>query len=666
MTFAEYQQALEKLPYGKRLPTARYVFTSDDCPLPEPLAALIQVVRQKFAPGGPHNLIKFHTESFKVSLLHYPRFFEDPHPALEEAVVVDLVTGKAKKISYSKKNNPPILHRKETMLPPNHPKIALFARLSSAGEKHGLYQETSRIGFRQNWDNLLRDKGIAYRGHTLFETTPKESLPKSEQPITVHRHRTAMTCTELSKPVRELLHTGLFQNNMTLFDFGCGHGSDVRLLSEMGFKCSGWDPVHAPTAFREKASVVNLGFVLNVIENPAERVETLVEAWSLAESILVVSTLVEGQEGHYSFKRGLNDGIVTVRSTFQKYFAQAELQILLEETLHVDADALGLGIFIVFRDSQTRQAFLFSRIQRDLNSASVHRCILRPPSNRKPRPGFAEIYAEHRSLMDAFWLRFATLGRFPLPSEFDQLEELIQKVGKPAKAAKMLTDYFGDEVIEDARQQRTDDLVVYLAIAQFRRAISMKDMPESLQRDIKTFFGSHLDAQKQARELLYSAGQSGVIAEACRVQIFGWNTDDHFTIHQSLLDQLPPVLRVYVHCSSVIYGNPRDADLIKIHKHSGKVTLQFYKNFEGQMLPELKLRVKVDLRALRAQVFDHSEPPFRQIMPFKDRFLGAEHPGLAEIQKFSKKLRRLGLTPENTDNGLSPEMMAAVLRRFRQ
>ena len=44
------------------------------------------------------------------------------------------------------------------------------------------------------------------------------------------------------------------------------------------------------------AVVVNLGYVLNVIEEHAERAAALQEAYSLAEHILLVSTLVAGQE----------------------------------------------------------------------------------------------------------------------------------------------------------------------------------------------------------------------------------------------------------------------------------------------------------------------------------------------------------------------------------
>ena len=52
-------------------------------------------------------------------------------------------------------------------------------------------------------------------------------------------------------------------------------------LTGLGHKVSAWDPVHRPDGILEKSDFVNLGFVINVIEDPAERVETLIKAWGL-------------------------------------------------------------------------------------------------------------------------------------------------------------------------------------------------------------------------------------------------------------------------------------------------------------------------------------------------------------------------------------------------
>lgn len=85
------------------------------------------------------------------------------------------------------------------------------------------------------------------------------------------------------------------------FDFGCGLGDDVELLGPLGVKAVGWDPVYRPdTPFRE-SEVVNLGYVVNVIESNSERVEVLRRAWTLAKRLLVVSARLAGELKDHSF-----------------------------------------------------------------------------------------------------------------------------------------------------------------------------------------------------------------------------------------------------------------------------------------------------------------------------------------------------------------------------
>src|SRR4029077_13534387 len=115
----------------------------------------------------------------------------------------------------------------------------------------------------------------------------------------------------------------------------------------------------------------------------------------------------------------------------------------------------------------------------------------------------------------------------------------------------------------------------------------------------------------------------------------------HFTFHRSLLPKLPPIVRVYVGCGSIRYGNLEEADLIKVHVKSRKLTFLIYDDFEGKPLPELQQRIKVNLRTRFVEVFDHSS--LGQLLYFKERFLPSNHPGRATMINFSAKLRRLDL-----------------------
>ena len=131
-------------------------------------------------------------------------------------------------------------------------------------------------------------------------------------------------------------------------------------------------------------------------------------------------------------------------------------------------------------------------------------------------------------------------------------------------------------------------------------------------------------------------------------------------IHRSLLNAMPPLLRVYVGCAEARYGDLAEVDVIKIHKASGKVTFLIYDDFEGKPIPELQQRIKIDLKRFFVQVFDYSEQPDAQLLYFKERYIGSEHPNMKRMRDFSDRLRKLGISD---DSGIGPskaEFLAMV------
>jgi DNA phosphorothioation-associated putative methyltransferase len=89
--------------------------------------------------------------------------------------------------------------------------------------------------------------------------------------IPIARHRTALSRIDLSRPLKTAQADGLLNTETSVLDYGCGRGGDVRYLRHHGYQIEGWDPVHAPGGKRTEADLVNLGYVVNVIENPAEQ-----------------------------------------------------------------------------------------------------------------------------------------------------------------------------------------------------------------------------------------------------------------------------------------------------------------------------------------------------------------------------------------------------------
>ncbi len=615
-----YTEAVAKLQYGKRLPSALYVFRPKEGAFPSALAETIRRADIAASPEPSWNILKLQTNQFALTFLSYPDFDTDPHPILSEATKINLESGTVVHTDYRSRSNPPILHRKETFLPGADPRVGPFTELTRQEEDAGLFRDTSRIGLRIQWLTLLKRKGLAYDGHTLLRAAAscETSVLPADVPA-VERYRTAIKRYDLSKPVKMLLERGLLQKKETLFDYGCGHGMDVEALRGLGYNVSGWDPAFQPNAPKRKADVVNLGYVLNVIEDPAERLTALLEAYGLADRLLFVSTLVTGQETD-AHARPYRDGFLTKTNTFQKFYAPGELETLIEETLDAEVATLGLGVCAVFRNPEEAELFEAGRSRRriDWSEISSQLRFSAPTSRERRRVGRYEL---HKELFDEFWRVILDFGRLPEPGEFGRLAEVRKAGGGLNRALALVLAQNGQELWEIARRARTEDVLVYLAMTNFRKRFLRREIPLRIKNDIRDFFGDVPTAKAKARDLLFAAGDAGEVALAVEGLNYGVfnQVEQQFTFHRSQLLRLPAILRVYVHCAAVRYGNPEDADLIKIHVRSGKLTFLHYRDFETDAAPVLLTRIKVNLRTQFVQVFDHSED--QQRLENKGQFL---------------------------------------------
>jgi DNA phosphorothioation-associated putative methyltransferase len=644
MTSAEYQQLIVALPTGKILPEAAYLHVEA---LVEHGGGLFRFVAHLWASTETlesFNVVKLFRREFKISFLEYPDFFDIPHPALARSRTVNLATGKIRDFDYGERTNPPILHRKETLLPPSHPRVAEFAALTQAEEEEGLYENTSTIGFKLTWETLLAGVGVTYRGHRLVKGSVgpgvRQDSPDDAGDLPgVKRHRTAISRNQLSRPVQAAIEHGLLTKEKCLFDFGCGLGDDVRFLASLGYKASGWDPAYCPDQVKTAADVVNVGFVLNVIEEPAERIMALRSAFELTRELLVISTILPDRATDVKDWQPYGDGVLTSRDTFQKYYSQDELRQFIEDVLQVTPVALGLGMFCVFRDPRDLQTFLAERTKRTINWEQLS-LKLRP---RIRGHKHEYLYVEHKELLEEFWGRMLDLGRLPRSDEFDRYDDVRAAVGSIPQAREIFLQQHGEETLQAAFEMRKADWTVYLALANLRERVPFGHLAQSQKRDIKTFFGDYTIALKAGFEELHFIGDPDIIEEECEAVDVGWQDEQALYIHTDLIPDLSVILRIYVGCAVELLGDVHEVDIVKIHKRSGKVTFLIYDAFERKRLPELVQRIKVNLRTQHIDVFGSLPDEDPDLLYFKHRYVSSEHPKLRSWRRFSRQLRKLGI-----------------------
>ncbi len=415
---------------------------------------------------------------------------------------------------------------------------------------------------------------------------------------TIHRHRTAMVRHDLSQPVALLARHGLIKPGVKVFDYGCGQGDDVRILSASGVDASGWDPHFLPDNPLVAAPVVNLGFVLNVIEDPAERREALSRAWSLTERVLSVATMIVGQVPVGGL-RPHGDGYLTSRGTFQKYFQHGELRSLISQVLGASSVALAPGIFFAFRSPEDEQEFLLNKRAGRRASTSSYRAPRERRGAKPPRPGVAERIPFALSEIAAFVRR---RGRVPQSDELEisALEELAAQSVSLGRATQVCLDtVVGVDEVTAAAEFRREDLLVHNALGLLNRSTSANRPSPAMVRDIRTHFGSQKELIAQATEYLHAlADEDRVRASLQRAAELGVGLLDHrgrLFVDGDRAEELPGVLRCYVGCATFLSGEPDGEFVLRIDPLRRRVTMWPLVNPKAA-LPQSDLSIRIDLR----------------------------------------------------------------------
>ena len=620
---------------GKHTVSASYFHTSALPSLPEEIIRRVERAKELAAiKDEDFSVIKLDQQGGQISLLSYPRFFEDGFPALETSWTVDLDEKTSNLRDYSREENPPILHRKHLLLTAEHPAQNDFANLSQTAEEHGLLATGGGIGRLLPWQGRLARAGLKVVGNKIRSEAPSSADPNEDE---VHRHRTAMTRYALSSPMQTLWRLGLLDGSKSVFDYGCGRGDDLRILSELGVEAAGWDPYFQPDGVKANAKIVNLGFVLNVIESRRERAEAIEGAWGLCDELLIVACIL-GDLHQYEKHRIYKDGVLTSRGTFQKYFLQKELREYLSKATGETPIPAGPGIFLIFKGPEIREKFLADQLTgRHSRPGLGLRGLLTPRRPRQPRPNRWE---EHADLIEDFWDFTLAIGRKPEPGEYARESEIREKLGTINRVLSHQLQQEGEDELRERRDQIRNGLLVYFALAQFEKKQRFSELPPSLQRDVKSIWGSHATALTEARDLLLSAGDPEAILNSARdVAESGTGYLDEsegLYLRTAELPILPNNLRILAGCAQRIFGDLEGADLCKFHLHSRKFSLYWYEDFEYDEFPIVRRSVKILLAQNDFIDSLGSLRPRRLALSCKSRFMNPDTPE-KEIQSNLEK-----------------------------
>ncbi len=438
----------------------------------------------------------------------------------------------------------------------------------------------------------------------------------------IERHRAAMVRTDLSKPVRLAIESAILTKDTTFFDYGCGHGGDIQRLTKQGYSSEGWDPYYQPDHPLKSSNVVNLGYVINVIENPAERREALIKAWELTQTILIVAAQVlidDRTSGQIAY----GDGIVTRRNTFQKYYEQEELKIYIDQVLGVDAIPVDLGIYFVFRDEAQAESFRASRFRSRTSTPRIRLTLKR--------------FEDYQQLLTPLMEFVSDRGRLPSLTELSNAAEIIEEFGTLRRAFQVILQVTEITEWDAIAEKRRQDLLVYLALTQFSHRPKPSHFEEAVRNDFKALFGGYKHACAAADLMLVSVGDTRLIANCCQQSAIGKRLPNALYVHVSALEGLNTLLRLYEGCASRTIGRLEGTTLIKFHINQPKISYLFYPDFDTDPHPALHTSMQIDLRDLQVIYRDYDKSENPPILHRKETFVTPDYP---QYEKFCKLTRQ--------------------------
>jgi DNA phosphorothioation-associated putative methyltransferase len=216
----------------------------------------------------------------------------------------------------------------------------------------------------------------------------------------------------------------------------------------------------------------------------------------------------------------------------------------------------------------------------------------------------------------------------------------------------------------DAIARRSiEDVLVYLARGQFRRRPPITALPIGLERDIRAFFGNYSKACRLADDLLFQAGKPEAVDEACQRSTVSKLLPTALYDHRIALEALDPLLRVYEGCAQAYLGTLDGANLIKLHRHSGKVSYLVYPDFETDPHPALQRSVKLSLRTREIDCFDYTTSTNPPILHHKETFLTTDHPLHAKFARLTQQEEKYGLLDDTATIGTTEGWQAGLAER---
>ena len=394
----------------------------------------------------------------------------------------------------------------------------------------------------------------------------------------------------------------------------------------------------------QAADCVNLGYVLNVIEDTEERKRTLRNAFELAKRVLIVSVRVDRSLAESA---EFGDGCLTNLGSFQKIYTQSEFQDYLLSVLGLKPQMASLGIAYVFKDDGAEAEYL----------ANIS--IWKP---RRERIDRLNHFSEHE-VANAYLSAARNIGRLPLPQEFPDFQTLQDVFGSQQRIERLALNLLEPAALHDARESKREDILTFAAMMCLRglKLPPFRRLPMETQADIRALWPSYRAAIEEGEAFLYQMGKPEMVKGLCEQLSIGKKLPDDYYVHRSEEQRLPALLRLLVFAARQVVGET-DYDILKLSLDGRKVSFLRYPDFDKVAHPELRFSVRVHLPTATYTVRDYLMSDNPPILHRKEAFVDPLYPRYSAFAELSRQEEELGLLSRN-DVGHRKQWEAVLLEK---
>ena len=444
-------------------------------------------------------------------------------------------------------------------------------------------------------------------------------------------------------PARQALLDGVISDERAALDYGSGRGQDAERLRRLGIDVVAWDPFFTPASRPVPREVVLLTYVLNVIEDPAERVGVLRSAWELTQAVLVVSSRLSWDARRL---RGSprEDGVITSRGTFQHLYSPLELRSLVDDVTQTRTVQATPGVVYAFRKPSDRLAYLARK------TLGAHRW-----------PAAVDYGAALASVVDFV----ESVGRMPSFEEIPDQHLAILGSISMNELSRLALRGASEERIEAGARRSTLDTLLYLAMDLFNGRAAFSDLPLRIQTDLRKFFGSYRAASQRADRLLLKLRDDQYLRGAMRNSV-GKMTPTALYIHVRALAQAPIILRLYEYCGAVAAGRIPDATLVKLHHDRRAVAWLGYPEFDSDPHPRTAWSYQVTFPDFETSFTDFSGRSNRPLLHRKEEFVSPDDPLADKFSRLTQAEVKVGLYKNphliGTEDGWAAELERCGVR----